>query len=205
MLVVTDVAAVEAAFNKAAPRPIEEFIAEFYPGATRDRNGRYHAPYDGYVCSLTGQEFRGGEYLPYTEPDDNYRMIGTRKFPTAVDQAGNEYSWTGTRGQERAVWGELIAQNRAFLEKQSTYIGEVGQKVTLKLTIGHIHTYEGYYGLQFINIMTDENHNVVIYKGSKALGAKGSAITVACKVKAHVEREGTKQTVIERPKASVGH
>ena len=201
MLIVTDLTAVDAIFKSKTPRPWREVVLEVYPGATEDCNGRFHAPYDGYECSLTGKIFRGGEYLPMTEPEDNYRITGAeRKFPKAVDLSGNLHEWDGTRAQNLAVWGELFNQTRNHEALVSKHIGTVGEKIEFKATLTFVKGFGGYYGITFIHVMKDEAGNVIVYKGSKKLGDKEAILNIKAKIKDHTEREGVKQTLIERPK-----
>lgn len=201
MLIVTDLAAVNAIFETKAPRPWRDVVLEVYPGATEDCNGRFHAPYDGYECSLTGKIFRGGEYLPMTEPDDNYRVMGSeRKFPKAIDLDGNEHVWDGTRAQNLAVWGELFNQTRAHEAAVSKHIGNIGDKIEFKATLNFVKGFDGYYGITWIHVLKDILGNVIVYKGSKKLGSKDMVLNIKAKIKDHGERDGVKQTLIERPK-----
>ena len=203
MLIITNLNALNTVFAAKAPRPIRDVLLEIYPECTIDANDRAHAPYDGYECQLTGRTFRAGEYLPMSEPDDNYRVIGVaRKLPEGVDLNGVTHTWDGTRAQNIAVWGELIAQSKAYDASRSNHIGNVGDKVSLDVNVKFVKGFEGFYGVVFINILKDDSGNVIVYKGGKALGVKGNRIKVAAKVKAHDERDGVKQTVIERPKVA---
>jgi hypothetical protein len=211
MLIVTDLKKVNDLYESKTPRPIREVMLEIYPDATEDANGRFHAPYDGYECQLTGKIFRGGEYLPCNEPDDNYRvMSGDRRRPTATDLSGKIHTWDGTRAQEVAVWRELLEQHKTYMAAKSTWIATEGDKVTLELIIDHITSYDTMYGTTFVSIMRDKDFNVVIYKGKKLRTGpnpyldrdfeKGDKIKLAAKVKSHKIREDVKQTIIERPK-----
>lgn len=201
MLIVTNVEAVNDIFNAKAPRPIEDLILEIYPEATIDINKRAHAPYDGYICPMTGKAFRAGEYLPFSEPEDNYRVMGEeRKFPKAVDLDGVEHSWDGTRAQNIAVWSELFKQTNEHTASHSNHIGDVGDKISFSGVVEMVKGFDGYYGITWIHVLKDMEGNVVVYKGSKRLADKGSEIRVTAKVKSHGEREGIKQTIIERPK-----
>lgn len=202
MLIVTDKAAIDAAFAAKTPRPFREVMLEIYPDATEDRNGRFHAPHDGYECPITGMEFRAGEFLPMEENEDyiGSAMGVTRKFPQGKDAVtGEVYRWEGTRAQMREVWSLLIAQSKAFDAANSAHLGQVGTKITLTVTISHIHAYEGFYGTQFIHIMKS-GKDVVIYKGAKKLADKGATIALTASVKEHGVRDDVKQTVIQRPK-----
>lgn len=201
MLIVTNLDAVNNAFNSKAPRPWKEVVLEVYPGATVDANGRAHAPYDGYECSLTGRTFKAGEFLPMSEPDDNYRVMGVeRKFPTATDLNGQEHKWDGTRAQNLAVWGELIAQTHAYDAVKSNHVGNVGDKITFSGVVEMVKGFDGMYGIVWIHVIKDLVGNVFVYKGTKRLADKGKQINLAAKVKSHGDREGVKQTLIERPK-----
>jgi hypothetical protein len=204
MLIVTDINEINETFSSKAPRPWRDVVLEVYPDATEDRNGRFHAPYDGYECTLTGRTFRAGEYLPMTEPDDDYRVIGAaRRFPTAIDLNGKEHSWDGTRAQNLAVWSKLFEQTRAHEATISQHIGEIGSKIQLNITLNFVKAFNGFYGDVWIHVMKDEIGNVIVYKGSKCLGKKGDSFVLQAKVKEHGEREGVKQTIVERPKVIV--
>lgn len=202
MLTITDKAAIDAIYQAKQPRPIREVMLDIYPDATEDSNGRFHAPHDGYLCPITGLEYRGGEYLPMEEDENNDRIYfgGSRKYPTGVDLDGNLHKWEGTRAQLREVWGELIRQSRAYDAATSQHLGTVGDKLVIDCHMEHVHSFEGYYGRVYINIIKSGG-NVIIYKGSKELMPKGHRFTLTAKVKEHGERDGVKQTVVWRPKA----
>lgn len=202
MLIVTNLEAVNKIFEMKAPRPWKEVVLDVYPEATIDSNGRAHAPYDGYECQLTGKTFKAGEFLPMTEPEDNYRVMGkTVVMPTAVDLEGNVHTWNDcTRAQRAAVFAELIAQTRANDAAKSRHVGNVGEKITFSGAIEFVKGFDGIYGITWIHVIKDLVGNVIVYKGAKRLANKGENVNIAAKVKAHGEREGVKQTVIERPK-----
>ena len=110
------------------------------------------------------------------------------------------------RAARRAEW----ADKRAALNADRAYVGTVGEKITLTLTIVHIVVLEGGYGPSFIYITEDADNNVVIYKGNSNAVAwtpegqprgKGDTFTVIATIKEHGARNGVKQTVIQRPTA----
>lgn len=82
----------------------------------------------------------------------------------------------------------------------SGFVGAVGDKITLTLTVERIIVIDGYYGTDYITIARDEQGNVVTYKGRANLGGKGDTATVKASVKEHTLYNGVKQTVIQRPK-----
>lgn len=213
MLIVTDRTAVDAAFEAASPRPLRELVLEVYPDAVEDANGRFHAPHDGYECPITGNIYRGGEYLPVDDPDQSYRVMGSaHNPPTAVDGTGEVVRWSGTQAQELAAWGVLIAQTRAVEAATSRHVGEVGKMAELHdLTVQFVKGFPGFYGTKWLHVMKDPSGNVVVYMGTKRLATgkrmgrlieaqKGDRLSLRCKVKEHSVRESVAQTLVERPK-----
>lgn len=202
MLIVTNLEAVNNAYAVQAPRPWNEVVLEVYPEATIDSNGRAHAPYDGYECQLTGKTFKAGEFLPMTEPEENYRVMGRGPtMPQAIDLEGNVHTWSDcTKAQRAAVFAELIAQTRAHDAVKSQHVGNVGEKISFAGVIEFVKGFDGMYGTTWIHVIKDLVGNVIVYKGTKRLAGKGDQINVTAKIKSHGERDGVKQTVIERPK-----
>ena len=83
----------------------------------------------------------------------------------------------------------------------SGYIGAVGDKVTLTITVERIIVLESvFHGTNYITIARDERGNVVTYKGRVDLGNKGATTTIKASVKEHTVYNGVKQTAIQRPK-----
>lgn len=81
----------------------------------------------------------------------------------------------------------------------SQHVGKVGERRVFSLTVVSCPKYESQFGPLYINICDDENGNVVVYKGGKALGEKGATVTLKATIKAHGDRDGVAQTVINRP------
>ena len=109
------------------------------------------------------------------------------------------------RAAKKAEW----ASEKAVLNANRAFVGTVGQKVTMTLTIAHIVALDGIYCTTFIYIMEDADKNVVVYKGNSsaiswtpdgAVRVKGDSLTITATVKEHGVRDGVKQTVIQRPK-----
>ena len=202
MFHITDLEKINMAFSQKAPREIKDLIMDVYPDATIDCNGRAHAPYDGYECEISGKTFRAGEYLPFSDPDENYRVMysSEAKWPKGLDSEGILHEWKeGTKSQIFAVYAELIKQSKEYSAYVSSHIGAVGFKHTFDLTIEFVKGFSGIYGVTYIHVMKDKDENVVVYKGSKYLGNKDSNIQIVAKIKEHSERDGIKQTIIERP------
>lgn len=79
------------------------------------------------------------------------------------------------------------------------YVGEVRVRMDFTLTVQHVHSYDTDFGTTYINVCKDAAGNTVVYKGSNGW-MKGETLTVKATVKEHGERDGVKQTMIQRPK-----
>ena len=111
------------------------------------------------------------------------------------------------RQAKKAEW----ASKDAELNAQREFLGVVGEKVTLTLTIKKVIVWDSNFGTQYLYILEDANQNVVIYKGNSNVfyidesgeyRKLGSTVTVIATVKEHGVRNEVKQTVIQRPKLS---
>lgn len=200
----TNPAEVEAAMDAVAPRDPKEVMQERFPECTFDVNGRAHAPFDGYEDAETGKLYRGGEYLPTPECEkDDWSMFRAGKpsnMVSAVSPEGVSLEWFGTKRQREAAYAVLKAQSNAFDAARSNHIAEIGVKVSIAGSLQACKRMEGFYGVEFFQVIRTVEGAIVIYKGAKKLGEKGATVALTAKVKRHEEREGVKQTWIERPK-----
>lgn len=104
------------------------------------------------------------------------------------------------RGEKRVAEREKArAEAAARDQAASGWIGKVGDRLVLELTIRSVFERDGQYGLTFFHVMNDDAGNVVIYGGTKELGERGDRVTVKATIKDHDQREGIKQTKISRP------
>ena len=99
-----------------------------------------------------------------------------------------------------AIIDERKAQAAEWAERdaKSEWIGNVGDRQEFTVTVKHWIEIVGQWGYTYINICRDADDNVVIYKGSQCW-AKGAEVRCMAKIKSHEERDGVKQTVIQRP------
>lgn len=89
---------------------------------------------------------------------------------------------------------------RAATGSASQHVGVVGDRHRFVLCVRIVRSFESMYGMIYLHVCDDQDGNVVVYKGSKELAARGETVTVDATVTEHGEREGTKQTIIKRPK-----
>ena len=108
------------------------------------------------------------------------------------------------RAARKAEW---VAKD-AELNAARRWLGEVGQKIVVELTLKKVIEIErpkfGYYdsGVSYLLILEDAERNVVIYKGAAAALniAEGESVKIQAVIKDCGVRDGVKQTVIQRPK-----
>lgn len=206
MYLITDTAAISAAFDGAAPRQVSELIREMYPEAIIDKNDRAHAPHDGYVDPYSGNVYRGGEYLPFelTEEEELKRIMsrGVKAPLIQVRTAdGQELAFTeGTRGQVKAAREEAKRQEAEF-DKTTIQDYTQGERTTRELMLMAIYTEMGYYGEKVTCIYRDGNNHKVVHKGSKLPKVKiGQKVTGKFTVKSTWQgSDGRKATYIQRP------
>lgn len=96
----------------------------------------------------------------------------------------------------------VVDAERAAKAAASQHVGVVGDRHRLVLRVRLVRSWDAMmgYGMTYLHVCEDEGGNVVVYKGSKELAARGETVTVIATVAEHAEREGTKQTIIKRPK-----
>ena len=163
--------AVSLAMDNAAPRPVHEVILERFPNAVIDRNGRPHAPHDGYVDEVFGRVYRGGEYLPF-EPNDEVisGRSGSRPSVTVFD--GEEIRvFEGTKAQVKAGREAAKMVMREF-DTLNEFVGEVGKRITLKVRLMNVFAdNDSLYG-GYVHYFRDMYFNSIIWKASNPLFKK---------------------------------
>lgn len=103
--------------------------------------------------------------------------------------------------------------------KESNYVGNVGDKLSVKVTYLDTYTYDTYFGSSHIHLFMDENGN--IFKWSTGTGLRftvndsrsndsqwygldrGATVQLSGKIKEHSEYRNQKQTVLTRCKYEV--
>lgn len=163
---------------------VNEFLnqfGEFEP--SYDENGRYAAKHP------VAQAAHGSDF--YHAMQENIMTYG------GLTENQNNAVLAMIARAEAKVAG--YAAKRAEEAATSNWIGTVGKREMFTVTIHHIVTIDGIYGISYLHIMSDDAGNKVIYKGTKCIGDKGERLTVKATVKEHGERDGVKQTKIARP------
>lgn len=104
--------------------------------------------------------------------------------------------------ERKAQWAADAAAKNATRK----YLGEVGKKIQLTITVKaeiriermKFHYYDS--GVSLIRICEDVDGNVITFNGTADFPAKGETAVITATVKSHKDYKGTPQTVITRPK-----
>lgn len=88
----------------------------------------------------------------------------------------------------------------------SSYVGNVGDKITSEVTLAFESSYNTQYGTTYIYSFKDADGNTLIWKTSSYLMAdgiiirRGDVIRITATIKAHSEYKGEAQTMLQRVK-----
>lgn len=142
-----------------------------------------------------------------------YETLGNDSFLWKMADSLSQYGKL-TEKQTQAVRDSLArskarkAERAAALEAQkkldrdnSGYVGELKQRLVFKhLECVHVTGWETDYGFTFLYVCSDEQQNKIIMKVTTDQGIeKGDIFDVKATVVEHSERDGVKQTRINRP------
>jgi hypothetical protein len=100
---------------------------------------------------------------------------------------------------------EIAKTEKVETVSESKHVGNVGDKITVNVTVKAIITYENHFtyygGVSYIYIFEDENKNVFKWNSSNGINAReGDKISLKGSIKEHSEYNGVKQTAITRCK-----
>jgi hypothetical protein len=82
----------------------------------------------------------------------------------------------------------------------SEFIGEIGDRIELTLTVTKAITLESYYGTSIMHIMEDDAKNVFVWTTKAKNFPEGKVVTLRGTIKDHKEYKGIKQTILTRCK-----
>ena len=125
---------------------------------------------------------------------------GTNEFLLSANQNIVQWGKLTDRQVEAVESCFTVIDRQEFARANSQFIGEVGDKVTMTITVERIIVLKSeFYGDNYITIAHDESGNVITYKGRSDIGGKGDIVIIKATVKEHTVYNGVKQTVVQRP------
>ena len=102
---------------------------------------------------------------------------------------------------DRAAGLDAETNARKARDAASQHVGVVGKRGDFEAVVEFKASYETQFGVSYIAGLRDADGNILIVKGSTPLQAdKGQKIKFAAFVKSHGERDGVKQTILNRVK-----
>ena len=136
---------------------------------------------------------------------------GLVKFANELgDYAHNMRLFLNAESTKEQYLGYLVSVIGAYNAEQSQvnqiasnndWLGNVGDKITIDVTVNKMIISEGNYGLSYINIMTqDVTGNNVVWFSSNHVLDDNDKVKLMGTVKAQNDRDGKKQTVLTRCK-----
>ena len=120
----------------------------------------------------------------------------------ALKNIAYNYSEKGVAQRaKRLAW----KKDKILTKNKSQFVGQVKDRGTFDLTLTFRKGFDTDFGVSFLNTLKDAQGNVFTYWGNSFLDDEvDSTITVKATIKDHREYQGTKQTVINRPKIIEG-
>jgi hypothetical protein len=133
------------------------------------------------------------------------KLFTVPDFVADVIQKGYKYG-TLSDAQVAAV---TKAVDRELAKTQTGWVGTIGERVTLELTVTFVTSFDSRFGTCHVHGFKDADGNVLIHKGARIyvevddnrpnLLAKGDKVRIAFNIKEHGTREGVKQTIVSHP------
>jgi len=208
--------------GKNGPREVRWYTdyeyQKMYPGEKIDHSSDpfYKSQRDllgfknGYIWIFTGDTYAWKDWFKehgcrYTrwwgwgwsseqpEPTDLPEGIEMKKLPWEVVGADHE---------KLLPDDQLAAALETVLYDPGTseYVGEIGDKIEVELTVTKNITLDGYYGLSHMHIMEDDCGNVYVWTTQAKDWEEGSVHKIAAGVKDHRTYKNVKQTILTRCK-----
>lgn len=132
--------------------------------------------------------------------DENVKALLTKDFVYADKIGFFPYlSFLYKKEQNKAK----IAKTKADLQDNgsSEYVGNIGDKLVLKLTITKVNIFDGAFGTTYLYSFVDKTGNQFVWFSSNMYNYEpGTEVELNGRIKDHKEYKGVKQTVITRCK-----
>ena len=136
---------------------------------------------------------RGEFYAKMTESLREWG--GLTDGQTAAVRAGLQ------KALDRAEGREAAKDAQRTLDLRSNHVAVIGKRSDFEAQVEFSTSYETAFGTNYIYGLRDAGGNILIIKGSTPVDiAKGQRVKFAAFVKDHGERDGVKQTILNRVK-----
>lgn len=109
-------------------------------------------------------------------------------------------NFMSTRQEEVLISAFQKAQKNLDNKKNATFVGKIGDKMELAMTLKWEKVFRGTFGPFYISTYVDDNGNFLTYKGSSPKGRLNEKSVFTFVVKEHEVYNERKSTVISRIK-----
>lgn len=160
-----------------------------------------------YKCGGTGYVY--AKWIERT-PEYQSKLDARRKARLEKKLAEQEAEQAEQERIRKEAEEARIAEEERIkaLKAVSQYVGQAGEKITVKATFDHSAWFETHVGwmtnTMYIHTFKDADGNVIIWKTSKGLGSMnlqdGDTVEITGTVKEHSEYKDEKQTALIRCK-----
>lgn len=119
-----------------------------------------------------------------------------------IQIAKNGYVSYKTIGFLCAAVNSFLSESiKKKIKKESEYVGNIGDKITVEVILKKVSNFDSFYGMMSFFIFTDTDGNVFVWKTANDINHEiGDKFTIKGTIKEHSEYSGTKQTIITRVK-----
>lgn len=155
--------------------------------------GDTHAHIDWFRASIARYARWWGWYIISTEEVPNDLPDGLEPIQLPWDIVGNE---DGKLKPESVIQKAVDAL--IYDEGTSEFVGEIGERIELTLTVTRAIEIENSYGHHMMHIMKDDCGNVYVWTTAAKSWPEGAVKNVRGTIKDHRIYKNTKQTVLTR-------
>lgn len=163
---------------------------------------------EGYITIYYGETYPN---LDWFKAKDECRYnkkwgwytVSTETVPTDIPEGvlTAKILWDTISRDGETVDDALVDNFMNYLkygESKSQYVGELGERLDLELTIDKVIPVEGYYGTNSMHIMHDKDENVYVWTTSAKTLTSGLTYHMRGTVKDHRQYRGVNQTILTR-------
>lgn len=163
---------------------------------------------ESLITFIAGKAFSWANDYDWDRARGDERNLTPRTFFDKIHLSIMEYG-APTQGQADAV-RRIMAQDAekkakwAEKDAASQHIGAIKDKIEVEAVVTFQTSFENSFGFTTITGFRSGD-NVIIHKGTNPLHReikKGDRVTLKATIKDHAERNGVKQTIVIRPKAT---
>ena len=189
--------------------------ARFYGGSVDHSNDPYYKSQKeilgfgaGFITIFKGNTYENKEW--FKKIGCTYRkwwgwgLPGDQELPTELplDVTPIKLEWSAVGADDENLKNEDLVraavESLMFEPSPSVFVGEVGQKLELELTVMKAVALDGYYGPSTMHIMEDDEQNVYIWTTAAKSWSEGTTHHIRGTVKDHKTYKNVKQTVLTR-------